>query len=310
MRSAPEGPAERPDPPRGAGVSGSDPQRPPLPPPLPLAHGDLGVEDALELRALKEQIRTGSGLFCEGSKEKCLRRRLAVRMRARGVHRYAEYAKLLDEDPAEYQTLLTTVTINVSKFYRNPEVWEAVRSVVLPDLLERRAPVRAWSAGTATGEEPYTLAMLVRGYLEDAGRLDDVSLVDIQATDIDAPALEKAKIAAYPELALVETPAGAKARWFEPGGPPYRLKSEIKRMVRFTQGDLIRDPAPEDLDLVFCRNVFIYFERELQEELLTRFVDALRPRGWLVLGKVETLLGPVARRLEVVRSRERVYRKR
>ena len=284
-------------------------RRPVLPPPLPLAHGELAEQDALELRALKEQIRNQSGLFCEGYKEKCLRRRLAVRMRARGVHRYADYAALLDDDPAEYQTLLNTVTINVSKFFRNPEVWDVVRTIVLPDLFRERRPIRMWSAGTATGEEPYTLAMLVSDYVEEHGGFDP-NLVEILATDIDETALQKARAASYPDLALVETPAAAKARWFEPGGPPYRVRAEIRRMVRFNQADLIREAAPEALDLVFCRNVFIYFERELQEELLTRFVDALRPGGWLVLGKVETLLGPAARSLEVVRSRERVYRKR
>ena len=282
---------------------------PVLPPPLPLAHGELGEKDALELRALKEQIRTASGLFCEGYKEKCLRRRLAVRMRARGVHRYADYAAVLEADPGEYKTLLNTVTINVSKFYRNPEVWDAVRSIVLPDLFREPRPVRIWSAGTATGEEPYTFAMLVREYAEQHPDFD-TSLVEILATDIDETALAKARAASYSDLALVETPDEAKARWFEAGGPPFRVKPEIRRMVRFIHGDLIRDPAPESLDLVFCRNVFIYFERELQEDLLSRFVDALRPGGWMVLGKVETLLGPAARRLDVIRSRERVYRRR
>jgi chemotaxis methyl-accepting protein methylase len=286
------------------------PQRPALPPPLPLAHGELAEQDALELRALKEQIRDASGLFCEGYKEKCLRRRLAVRMRARGVHSYADYAALLDTDQAEYQRLIDTVTINVSKFYRNPEVWNAVAALALPDLFGRQGPLRAWSAGSATGEEPYTLAMLVRDYLDEQGRTAEASRIDIIGSDIDADALEKARQAVYPELALVETPVGARERWFEPGGPPFRVRDEIRRMVRFEHADLIREPVPDELDLVFCRNLFIYFERELQEELLTRFVDALRPGGWLVLGKVETLLGPAARRLEVVRSRERVYRKR
>lgn len=309
MPSAPGDPAD----PRDRGprdVSGPTPRRPALPPPLPLAHGELAEQDALELHALKRQIQEESGLFCDGYKEKCLRRRLAVRMRARGVHRYADYAALLESDPAEYQTLLNTVTINVSKFFRNPEVWHAVRSVVLPDLLDRGRGMRAWSAGTAMGEEPYTLAMLVREHLAAAGRLDELDRVEILATDIDGPALEKARLGAYPELALVETPEEARRRWFEPGGPPYRVRDEVKRMVTFRQGDLIADPPPENLDLVFCRNVFIYFERELQEELLLRFVDALRPGGWMVLGKVETLLGGAARRLETVRSRERVYRKR
>lgn len=306
MRS---GRSDRPDPPAASGNAEAT-ARPALPPPLPLAHGELGEEDALQLRALKRQIRTASGLFCEGYKEKCLRRRLAVRMRARGVHRYGDYAALLDEDPEEYARLIDTVTINVSKFFRNPEVWEAVRDVVLPDVLGRPGVLRMWSAGTATGEEPYTLAMLVRAHLETARRLDVLDRIDIEATDIDAQALEKARVGVYPALALVETPDAARLRWFEPGGPPFQVREEVRRMVRFTQGDLIPHAARSDLDLILCRNVFIYFERELQEDLLGRFAEALRPGGWLVLGKVETLLGPVTRQLEAVRSRERIYRKR
>lgn len=285
-------------------------RRPALPPPLPLAHGVLSEEDTLELQALKRQIQDQAGLFCEGYKEKCLRRRLAVRMRARGVHRYGDYAALLEGDSDEYARLLDTITINVSKFYRNPEVWAAVAELVLPDVFARPGPICMWSAGTATGEEPFTLAMLVREYLEETSRLDELSRVDIEATDIDVRALGRAREASYPPLALAETPRAARDRWFEAGGPPFRVKDEIRNMVRFTQGDLIRDPARNELDLVICRNVFIYFERDVQERLLTRFTDALRPGGWLVLGKVETLLGPAAGRLENVRSRERIYRKR
>jgi len=150
----------------------------------------------------------------------------------------------------------------------------------------------------------------VRDYLDPLRRTAEAARLEIIGSDIDEDALARARTGAYPELALVETPAGARQRWFEPGGPPYRVRDEIRRMVRFEPLDLIRDPAPADLDVAFCRNVFIYFERELQEELLDRFVDALRPGGWLVLGKVETLLGPAARKLETVRSRERIYRKR
>ena len=309
MRSGREGPPEPPAPADGTMKTPTG-GRPALPPPLPLAQGELGAEDARELQSLKRQIREASGLFCEGYKEKCLRRRLAVRMRARGVHRYVDYAALLDTDPAEYEHLLAAVTINVSKFFRNPEVWKAVRELILPELLQRPGTVRIWSAGTATGEEPYTMAMLVREELDRLGRLDEADRFDIEGTDIDGQALDRARLGLYPALALAEAPVSARLRWFETGGPPFRVREEIRRMVRFTRGDLIRDPARADHDLIFCRNVFIYFERELQEELLGRFAAALRPGGWLILGKVETLLGPVAREFEVVRSRERVYRKR
>jgi len=293
--------------PRGRGDPG-------LPPPLPLAHGALSEEDDRELQALKEQIRTESGLFCQGYKEKCLRRRIGVRMRARGVHRYADYARLLDDDPGEYRRLLDTVTINVSKFFRNAEMWQLLRDRVVPELMEGRDAIRVWSAGAASGEEAYTVAIAFLEHARREGREHRLRDLTIEGTDIDERALERARAAEYGALALAETTEDVRERWFERrsegvAGDRFRVRDEVRRLVRFRQADLIREAFPGGLDLVFCRNVFIYFERELQEELLWRFHQALRPGGYLVLGKVETLLGPVVGRLETISARERIYRK-
>src|SRR5690606_32527708 len=152
---------------------------------LPLAHGDLGEADAQELQALKLQVQADSGLRCNGYKEKCLRRRIAVRMRARGVHRYSDYAALLRADPAEYEPLLSAIVINVSKFFRNPEVWTALRERVVPALLERGVkPLRIWSAGTAGGEEAYSAAILL---IEALGQAEESvrRRVEVLGTDID-----------------------------------------------------------------------------------------------------------------------------
>ncbi|HEX7090073.1 MAG TPA: protein-glutamate O-methyltransferase CheR [Longimicrobiales bacterium] len=279
-------------------------------PSLPLADGELEEADARELQALKQQVLVDSGLRCDGYKEKCLRRRIAVRMRARGVHRYRDYAELLRADPAEYQRLLATLVINVSKFFRNPEVWAALRERVVRDLLALDArPVRIWSAGTAGGEEAYSVAIMLLEALGGAVSARRFSRrFAILGTDIDEESLEIARRAEYGELALSDTDEELRRRWFEPGSR-YQLRPEPRRLVEFRALDLMKDPFPQGQHLILCRNVIIYFERGVQEELFVRFRDALVPGGYLVLGKVETLFGPAAAAFRQVAARERIYQR-
>lgn len=274
---------------------------------LPLAHGDLDEESAAELRTLKEQIVQAVGFQCASYKEKCLRRRIAVRMRASGVHTYADYARRLREDSAEYDKLLDTLTINVSKFYRNPEVWALLQEQVLPELYGLgSARLHFWSAGCAGGEEPYSIAMLCQEFAERSGFPVDKHRV--LATDVDPQILEFAKRGEYSSFAMTDIPDAVRERWFE-SGTTYHLKPEARRHVRFERLDLIRDEFPQKQHVIFCRNVIIYFERRLQEELFGRFFDALLPGGFLVLGKVEALFGVSAHRFRPVSSRQRVFRK-
>jgi len=275
---------------------------------LPLAYGDLDEADARELQALKRQVQEDSGLRCDGYKEKCLRRRIAVRMRARGVHRYADYAALLRADPAEYERLLAAIVINVSKFFRNAEVWKVLGERVVPALLELNAqPLRIWSAGTAGGEEAYSVAIMLLEALGGAESRDPrLSQIQVLGTDIDEESLEVARRGEYTDLALSETPPELRARWFT-GEKPWRLRPEPRRLVEFRALDLMRDPFPQGQHLILCRNVIIYFERAVQEELFLRFRDALAPGGYLVLGKVETIFGPAAASFRQIASRERIY---
>ncbi len=242
------------------------------------------------------------GLMVTNYKEPCLRRRLAVRMRARGVHTYRDYARLLDTAPDEFDLLLDALTINVTKFFRNPETYAVVRERVVPDLAARHGPVAVWSAGCATGEEPYTLAIL---FTELAGR----SRVRIDATDLDPGALAFLQRAVYPAPAVEEVPPGLLRRYFS-SGPPYALAREVAKLVHPRRHDLTRDPAPAPpYHLIVCRNVVIYFDRATQEQLFQRFFDALVPGGWLLLGKVETLFGPARQRFAVEDARERLFRR-
>jgi chemotaxis methyl-accepting protein methylase len=275
---------------------------------LPLAQGELSEQDALELQLLKEQIRRDVGFYCDGYKEHCLRRRIAVRMRARAMHSYAEYAALLLQDPEEYQKLHDAVTINVSKFFRNPEVWSALDNQVLPQLFASPGQVRMWSAGCAGGEEPYTIAMLLREHAARNGN-SSLSRFDILGTDIDRQSLENAETGNYNAFAFTDIDPAVRERWFEP--PAHTsVKPEIRKAVRFETMDLITTDFDEGHNVIFCRNVVIYFERTIQEMLFEKFHEALAPGGHLVLGKVETLFGRAGSMFRPVAQRERIFVKR
>jgi chemotaxis methyl-accepting protein methylase len=254
--------------------------------------------------ALTEKISKTRGLCCESYKNKCFKRRIAVRMRARGVHTYDDYARLLDHDAREYQELLDALTINVTKFFRNAETWSALRPHLAALWAGRRGGgrLRIWSAGCSSGEEPYTIAVLVAELLGgDPASLEQVS---IDATDIDRLSLERTRQARYLEGAFTEMPADLKRRYFASGEPV----PSIRGLVQILTHDLMREPPPRpQYDLIVCRNVVIYFERQAQERLFQVFVDALAPGGVLLLGKVETLFGPARERLTLVDPRERIY---
>ncbi len=260
------------------------------------------------LLALFERIDRACGLGCDGYKQSCLRRRLAVRMRACGVSTYDEYAAVLDEDATEYGRLLEAITINVTKFYRNAETWGVLRDKVLPELWEARdGRVRCWSAGCASGEEPYTLSILLLDLARSSGTSADNARID--ATDLDGAVLARAREALYRPTAFDEMPATLTKRYVT-GLDSRTVVPVVKSLVRFQRHDVLRDPAPDPpYDLIICRNVVIYFDRPTQEQLFQRFVDALVPGGYLVLGKVETLVGDVRTQLVIEDTRERVYRR-
>jgi len=263
------------------------------------------AQDERSFLALTQKISRMRGVSCESYKDKCLKRRLAVRMRARGVHTYDDYSRLLDEDTHEYEQLLDALTINVTKFYRNAETWHALRPHLAAQWAARHGHLRVWSAGCASGEEPYTIAVLLA---EIAGS-KSTEHASIDATDVDRLSLERTRQAQYPETAFTEMPVDLKRRYFS-GAPLLQPVPAVRSLVRITAHDLMREPPPHKAyDLIVCRNVVIYFERQAQERLFQVFVDALIPGGILLLGKVETLFGPARDRLTLIDPRERIYKK-
>lgn len=269
---------------------------------------ELSSEERLVWRALKRRIQLRAGICCEGYKDRVLQRRVAVRMRARGIHNHSDYSALLERDPDEFAALLDTVTINVSKFFRNAGTWVLLRDRVLPDLARRDdEEIRIWSAGCAAGEEPYSLAILIRQAAEK--RRLDATRVCILATDIDPAALDSARRAEYQPHAFTEMAHATRTRWFT-GPQRNRLRPQIRDMVRFKRFDLMKEDMPAGQHLILCRNVLIYFERPIQLALFDRFHEALAPGGYLQLGKVETLSGARSTLFDTISARERLFQRR
>jgi len=261
-----------------------------------------------ELLHLLDKVRRERGLDCRQYKINFLKRRLAVRLRARGVESYREYMQLLDDE--EYEKLFEALTINLSYFFRDGSAFEALRDKVLKPLLQEKAErgsrlVRIWSAGCASGEEPYSIAILLHELL---GQDLKNWRIRILATDLDAGALEKARRGVYGKFSFQGVDPAYIARYFTPLPPKeYAIKPEIAAMVKFERRDLIADPPPRRLDLILCRNVLIYFTREQQRKLLLTFHQALNDEGYLLIGKTEVLMGPAARLFRPLDPREHIY---
>jgi chemotaxis protein methyltransferase CheR len=267
------------------------------------------AEDAA-FAALARRISESAGFAVEAYKDKCVRRRIAVRMRACGVHSYADYQALLDQSPAERDRLRDALTINVTRFYRNAETWNLLRREIFPALCGADGEIRIWSAGCASGEEAYSLAILAAEQLDRRGRSRALDRLTIDATDVDRQCLGRARAAVYRRDSLAEMPEDLTRRYFEPAPPDLRVVPRVQERVVVRALDLSAGrPLRRDYHMIVCRNVLIYFDRPMQERLFQLFTDSLAPGGYLVLGKVESLVGPVRDRLRIVDARERVYRR-
>lgn len=266
--------------------------------------------DERAFATLSAKISAESGLAIDLYKDKCIRRRIAVRMRACGAHTYADYMRVLERTPTEYERLKDALTINVTRFFRNPETWARLGRELGPPLWAPAGTLRCWSAGCASGEEAYTLAIVAAEAAAARGEPDALARVSVDATDIDRESLVRARDAHYGATALVETPPALVERYFAAEGVSHRAIEPLRRRVHVARFDLARQrPPARTYHVIACRNVVIYFDRPLQERLFATFADALVPGGLLVLGKVETLFGPAREVFQIVDPRERLFRR-
>jgi two-component system CheB/CheR fusion protein len=243
----------------------------------------------VEFERLLEFVRDVRGFDYAGYRRPTLIRRFEKRMQAVGAGDWSEYRRHLEDHPGEFDELFNAILINVTGFFRDPETWELVASDVIPKVLEEKpseSPIRVWSAGCASGEEAYTIAMLLADALGDEAYRERVK---IYATDIDDEALTEARDSTYTSKQLSEVPAELRERFFQPVNHSFGFRPELRRSVIFGRNDLHKDPPISRVDLLVSRNTLMYFSAELQERILANFHFALNRGGFLIVGKAEAL---------------------
>lgn len=269
-----------------------------------------GSPEAMEL--LFTLLRDETGHDFSEYKQTTVHRRLQRRMAVQQVERVEDYAQFLKTNPAEARALFQDLLIGVTQFFRDPEAFEALRGA-MTDRVAQASPgsvIRVWVPGCSTGEEAYSIAILLREQME---ALDRRVRVQVFATDIDPRAIAIARAGIYPASIGPDLPKGGLNRFFvahDPGGTTYRIREEIREMLVFSEQDVLRDPPFSRLDLISCRNLLIYLNTELQRRLIPLFHYALKPGGLLFLGTSEsvgdfpTLFTPLDRRLSLHRRQE------
>ena len=237
--------------------------------------------------SLLRSIERLAGFKCSNYKDDYIKRRILSRMRLTNTADYEAYHKYLLANPQEVDPLRNALTINVTKFFRDPEVFDVLQREILPDLIRRRKTVRIWCAGCATGEEPYSIAILAH---ELTALHKDVN-VTIYATDIDKGALGKATAGIYDKKAIENvTDRRVQRHFIARDDGTYEIRPHIRNFVKFRQHDLMSGiPIVRYLDVVTCRNVTIYFTEKQKNDLAHLFHSALGIDGYYVMGKTEYL---------------------
>lgn len=259
---------------------------------------------------LKEKIFADRGLDVNQYKENYLKRRIAVRMRALQINSYSEYLNVLDKNKEEYQLLFDKLTINVTQFFRDPEVFVVFENEILPDILINKSikELKVWSAGCSSGEEPYSIAMSIEETKEKNG-IKDLNY-EIYATDIDNDALSQAKKGQYSIKTMENIANLRRNKYFEKiNDTTYLISEKIKNNVKFIRANLMEPYKTNFFDIVFCRNVIIYFNKDLQKKVMQYFYDSLKDKGILILGKTETMLLSFRDKFKCINLRERIFKK-
>jgi len=252
-----------------------------------------------------EQLEFESGFYNDAYMD----RRITARMRRTGTESYRAYRRLLERDDGEQEELLDSLSINVTGFFRNPEAWERLRSV-LRTLTDEHRSVRIWSAPCADGREPYSLAMLAL----DDDQVDD-SRIEITATDINRDILRTARKGTYEtskttDIAEELQPLSELDPYIEQSGSTFQVRDAVREMVSFEQHDLIRGDPKRDFDLVLCRNLLIYIDASYKVPIFETIEGSLRADGYLMIGMTETIPSEMRDVFEPYDKSHRIYQKR
>lgn len=266
--------------------------------------------DVLEL--LLDKVHQDGGHDFRDYKRGTVIRRLEGRLYATGTKSYLDYMQFLDTHPLEYERLAYCLTIAVSGFFRSHYTFEQVAKLVLPELVSHKVSqgkhsLRFWSTACARGEEPYSIAIMLAEFLRD--KLGDFD-IQIYATDINRQVLKEAEAGVYSLKDAESLPRDILKSYFVRNGNGYMVRPSIRRMVSFSHFDLTSAKLPfMNLDCIFCCNLLIYLQKQLQERLLGMLYETLAAPGYLILGEVETPTNNLQEKLRCLDSKAKIYKK-
>ncbi|WCN36707.1 CheR family methyltransferase [Aneurinibacillus uraniidurans] len=230
-------------------------------------------------------VKRKTGIDLALYKEAQMKRRLTSLRVKRGYNSFDAFFEGMMKNQELFDEFLDRMTINVSEFFRNPSRWQVLESKIIPRLQKEKGKIKCWSAACSTGEEPYSLAMLLSKFMP-------LHEIDIQATDLDEGAIAKAKRGVYTDRSLQDAPKDLVAKYFRKDGVMYEMSDDIKRLIKFKRHNMLADSFDHNFDLIICRNVMIYFTEEAKNELYHKFAAALRPGGVLFVGSTEQIFQP------------------
>ncbi len=237
----------------------------------------------MDYKEFKKHILTLTGIDLNAYKETQMKRRIDTIIRKNGCEGYQDYLSKIKIDKVLYEAFINYLTINVSEFFRNPSQWVVLEQDIIPMLLKGKTSIKIWSAACSTGDEPYTIAMIMSKILP-------LNQIKIMATDIDKEVLKKAQEGLYIDKSVANVPKVFLDKYFTKKERMYQISDEIKKCVSFTQHNLLKDPYPNNVDLIVCRNVLIYFTEDAKNEIYKKFSAALRKEGILFVGSTEQII--------------------
>ncbi|MBQ9766659.1 MAG: protein-glutamate O-methyltransferase CheR [Lachnospiraceae bacterium] len=252
------------------------------------------MEDNYEL--FKKDVFQLTKIDLNAYKERQMKRRIDALIAKHKITTYKDYVKALKENKELFDEFVNYLTINVSEFYRNPELWKVLEKDIMPVIFEKTKTLKIWSAACSTGDEPYSLVMMLNQFLP-------LTQIHIIATDIDKQVLDKARMGLYNDKSLKGLPDGFIKKYFtQVNEHNYQINADIKRCVEFKEHNLLKDPYPAACDLIVCRNVLIYFTEEAKVEIYKKFNDSLKPEGFLFVGSTEQIIQPATLGYKTFRS--------
>jgi len=240
------------------------------------------LDQEQEFHRFVQKIHRKTGLDLSQYKQKQMERRIRSLMKSNNLDNLDHYFSLIDRSKEHFDKFMDHLTINVSEFFRNPVQWEYLQKNILPRLSQGKESLKIWSAGCSTGEEPYSLAVMLNESLPHKKFV-------IHATDLDLEVLRKASVGSYNIKAITNLENRLVAKYFSLQGPNYVVKDEVKKNIRFYQSNLLKDQIEKNFDLILCRNVVIYFTEETKFELYKGILAALKPGGVFFTGNTEQI---------------------